>query len=121
MKKKQFTLMDIFGKGVCLVDFGCSIDTRVFSEDTMFVGSNDANSFLQCPAMLEGRPWKWQVRVADAMLRDQEVSTLFRPTTFTYSTTSRVGKGRQTKKGAVFSPVPRSFQLFLFHQKCWQH
>ena len=46
---------------MCLVDFGCSIDTHVFPEETMFVGSSETDAF-QCPAMIEGRPWKWQVR-----------------------------------------------------------
>ena len=46
---------------MCLIDFGCSIDTQVFPEEAMFVGSNETDAF-QCPAMIEGRPWKWQVK-----------------------------------------------------------
>lgn len=48
------------GKGVCLIDFGRAIDTKLFPEDQLFVGSSDTEGF-QCGAMLEGKPWKWQV------------------------------------------------------------
>ena len=59
---KQLNTAAIRGKGVCLIDFGCSVDTQVFPEETTFVGSSETDAF-QCPAMVEGRPWKWQVRV----------------------------------------------------------
>ena len=58
---QQFNIQSIRGKGVCLIDFGCAIDTQVFPEDTMFVGSSETDAF-QCPAMIEERPWKWQVK-----------------------------------------------------------
>ena len=49
------------GRGLCLIDFGRAIDIQVFPEGTMFSGSSETDGFL-CPQMLEGRPWKWQVR-----------------------------------------------------------
>ena len=61
MNERQFSFGTLRGKGVCLIDFGCSIDTQVFPEEAMFVGSNETDAF-QCPAMIEGRPWKWQVK-----------------------------------------------------------
>ena len=57
---KQFSGLTIRGKGLCLVDFDHAVDTQVFPDDAMFIGSSEEHS-LQCPAMLEGRPWKWQV------------------------------------------------------------
>ena len=50
------------GRGLCLIDFGRAIDTQVFPEGTMFSGSSETEGFL-CTQMLEGRPWKWQVRL----------------------------------------------------------
>ena len=61
MNEKQLNFDILQGKGACLIDFGCSIDTQVFPEETMFVGSSETDAF-QCPAMTEGRPWKWQVK-----------------------------------------------------------
>ena len=59
---RQFNIQSVLGKGVWLIDFGRAIDTHVFPEETMFVGSCETETF-QCPAMLEGQPWKWQVCV----------------------------------------------------------
>ena len=61
LNEKQLNFDILRGKGACLIDFGCSIDTQVFPEETMFVGSSETDAF-QCPAMTEGRPWKWQVK-----------------------------------------------------------
>ena len=47
-------------QGVCLIDWGRSIDTSLFPEGTEFVGDSKTDGF-RCPEMLEKKPWTSQV------------------------------------------------------------
>ncbi|KAL2610840.1 hypothetical protein R1flu_022532 [Riccia fluitans] len=47
-------------QGLCLIDWGRSIDLTLFPEGTMFHGDCKTDSF-RCPEMLENLPWKFQV------------------------------------------------------------
>ena len=49
-----------FGHGLVLIDFDHAIDLTAFSGDTLFHGSTNNEGF-QCPQMLEGKPWKYEV------------------------------------------------------------
>ncbi|BBN17333.1 checkpoint serine/threonine-protein kinase [Marchantia polymorpha subsp. ruderalis] len=47
-------------QGLCLIDWGRSIDTTLFPDGTEFLGDCKTDSF-RCPEMLERRPWTFQV------------------------------------------------------------
>jgi hypothetical protein len=47
-------------QGVCLIDWGRSIDTTLFTDGTEFVGDSKTDGF-RCTEMLEKKPWTYQV------------------------------------------------------------
>lgn len=47
------------GKGLVLIDYGRSIDTRLYPEGTVFNSGNHVEGF-KCTEMTEGRPWTYQ-------------------------------------------------------------
>ena len=51
---------DLIGCGLCLIDFGRSIDVRSFPNGTQFIGASDTDSF-QCVQMINNTPWTYQV------------------------------------------------------------
>ena len=51
---------DLIGRGLCLIDFGRSIDVRSFPNGTQFIGASDTDSF-QCVQMINNTPWTYQV------------------------------------------------------------
>ena len=50
------------GRGLVLIDFGRAVDLVAFPGDIMFRGSCETEGF-QCTQMLEGKPWKYEVKV----------------------------------------------------------
>ena len=51
------------GHGLCLLDFGRAVDLTAFPDETLFQGSCETEGF-QCTQMLEGKPWKYEVKYA---------------------------------------------------------
>lgn len=47
-------------QGVCLIDWGRSIDLTLFAEGTEFVGDSKTDGF-RCTEMIEKKPWTFQV------------------------------------------------------------
>jgi hypothetical protein len=50
----------ILVQGLCLIDWGRSIDTALFPEGMKFIGDSNTVAF-RCIEMLEKRPWTFQV------------------------------------------------------------
>ena len=52
--------MFICVQGVCLIDWGRSIDISLFADGTEFVGDSKTDGF-RCTEMIEKKPWTFQV------------------------------------------------------------
>lgn len=47
-------------QGVCLIDYGRSVDLTLFPPNTRFLAHSGTDSF-RCPAMLDSQPWRFEV------------------------------------------------------------
>merc|ERR1712048_583716 len=49
------------GHGLQLIDYGRAIDTHLFPPGATFSSEDAMASGLECPEMLQGRPWTTQI------------------------------------------------------------